>query len=104
MSGTTLPLQQNGRNLSQRGENSMHLDYLLALKRSMDKPMKVCHCGSTRVAMTHFEEYRLKDTLEGMIVLTIGASKSDRDLHISMEQAIDLDILHLFKIDEADLV
>lgn len=82
----------------------MTLDYLLALKKAMKNPIKVCHCGSTSKAMKYFEEYRLKDTLEGMIVLTIGASKNDQELGISIEQSIDLDILHLWKIEEADLV
>jgi hypothetical protein len=54
--------------------------------------------------MHAFEEWRLKDTLEGHIVLTIGAAKNDSMLGITAEQAIELDILHLFKIDEADLV
>jgi hypothetical protein len=82
----------------------MTLDYLLALKKARQKPIKVCHCGSTNKAMKYFNEYRLKDTLEGMIVLTIGASKSDKELNISIEDAIELDVLHLFKIEEADLV
>ena len=38
------------------------------------------------------------------IVLTIGANKNDGELNITMETAIELDILHLFKIERADLV
>src|SRR2546429_10007065 len=82
----------------------MNLDELVALKELKRKPLVVCHCGSTTRAMHAFEEWRLKDTLEGHIVLTIGAAKNDSMLGITAEQAIKLDILHLFKIDEADLV
>jgi hypothetical protein len=39
-----------------------------------------------------------------MIVLTIGADVKDASLRISPEEKIALDILHLHKIDEADLV
>jgi len=39
-----------------------------------------------------------------MIVLTIGADAKDASLHISPQEKIALDILHLHKIDEADLV
>ena len=80
------------------------LNHLLVLKRTREEPKTVVHCGSTRKAMKQFEEYRLKDTLEGMIVLTIGASKNDEILGISIVDAIELDILHLFKIERADLV
>jgi hypothetical protein len=79
---------------------SPELNHLLVLKRSRPEPKMVVHCGSTLRAMREFEEWRLKDTLEGHIVLTIGANKND----IAIEDAIELDILHLFKIDKADLV
>ncbi len=59
------------------------LEYLLTLKRSRPEPKVVVHCGSTRKAMQAFEEWRLKDTLNGHIVLTIGANKNDKELNIS---------------------
>ena len=36
--------------------------------------------------------------------LTIGAAKNDASLGITPEQAIELDILHLWKIEAADFV
>ena len=52
------------------------LHHLLVLKRSREEPKVVVHCGSTLRAMREFEEWRLKDTLEGHIVITIDAKKS----------------------------
>jgi hypothetical protein len=83
---------------------SPELNHLLVIKRTRPEPETVVHCGSTLRAREAFEEYRLKDTLEGYIVLTVGASKSNITLGISIEDAIELDILHLFKIERADLV
>lgn len=82
------------------------LDALLEKKAQLgqDRPAIVTHCGSTRRAMAAFEEWRLRDTLAGMIVLTIGANKHDDELHITPEQAERLDILHLWKIELADFV
>ncbi len=82
----------------------MSLDELLKVKEHSTKPLKVVHCGSTRRAREAFEQWRLEDTLHGHIVLTIGAHKNDEDLHISPEQAVSLDVLHLWKIEEADCV
>ncbi|SRR5712692_1437114 len=90
--------------VSLQGEVPMTLDELLALKARRSKPLKVVHCGSTEKAKEAFHSWRLQDTLAGMIVLTIGADAKDSDLHISPEQKIALDILHLHKIEEADLV
>lgn len=82
------------------------LDELLALKQKLgqDRPVIVTHCGSTRRAMDAFEEWRLKDTLSGLIVLSIGASKHDGQLGITPDQAERLDILHLWKIELADFI
>src|SRR5260370_21852265 len=82
----------------------MTLDELLALKEQHPKPLKVVHCGSTDKAKAAFQHWRLQDTRANMIVLTIGADAKDADLHIGPEEKIDLDILHLHKIDEADVV
>ena len=82
----------------------MTLDDLLALKAQRPKPLKVVHCGSTDKAQEAFQHWRLQDTRANMIVLTIGADAKDQDLHISSEEKIALDILHLHKIDEADVV
>lgn len=82
------------------------LDELLELKEQLgqSRPVIVVHSGSTNKAMAAFEEWRLKDTLSGLIVLTIGANKNDRELYITPEQAERLDILHLWKIELADFV
>ncbi len=80
------------------------LNHLLGIKRSRPEPKIITHCGSTRKAMKAFEEWRLRDTLDGHIVLTIGTNKNDSELNISIADAIELDVLHLFKIDKADLV
>lgn len=82
----------------------MTLDELLALKAQSPRPLKVVHCGSTARAKEAFSHWRLQDTRAGMIVLTIGADAKDASLHISPQEKIALDILHLYKIDEADLV
>jgi hypothetical protein len=79
----------------------MQLAELVALKEDRDYPSIVVHCGSTSRARDAFEEWRLKDTLAGYIVLTIGAAKNDIALHITPAQALELDLLHLFKIDLA---
>jgi hypothetical protein len=82
----------------------MNLDELLALKAQRPQPITVVHCGSTTRAREAFAEWQLKDTLAGKKVFTIGAHKNDSDLGITPEQAIELDILHLSKIDDADEV
>jgi hypothetical protein len=82
----------------------VQLDELVALKAQRPAPVVVVHCGSTTRAQAAFEHWRLQDTLSGMVVLTIGANKHDQALGITPEQAVDLDILHLFKIERADLV
>jgi hypothetical protein len=84
----------------------MTLDELLKLKERQQscRPYVVVHCGSTTRAREVFERERLQDTLRGHIVLTIGANKSDPDLRLSPDQALKLDLLHLWKIDLADIV
>lgn len=82
----------------------MSLSELLKAKEQSTKPLKIVHCGSTRKAREAFEQWRLEDTLRGHIVLTIGAHKNDDDLQISPAQAVRLDVLHLWKIEEADYV
>ena len=82
----------------------MTLDDLLERKAQTAKPLTYCLCGSTTRALEAFESERLRLTLAGAIVLTIGAAKNDRALGITPEQAINLDILHLYKIEQADRV
>lgn len=74
----------------------------------MKKPRIVCLCGSTRFSRA-YQQANLKETLEGRIVLTIGADmKSDNNLfeHMSSVDVMTLkdmlDELHLRKIDLAD--
>lgn len=82
----------------------MTLDELLALKKHLPRPLKVVHCGSTDKAREAFEYWRLQDTLDSMIVMTVGARISDAELNLSAEKKVELDLLHLAKIEEADLV
>lgn len=64
----------------------------------------VCLCGSTRFAEA-FRKANFQETLKGHIVLTVGSMMhTDKDLEISPEQKVDLDRLHLDKIDLADEV
>lgn len=67
------------------------------------KPKIVCLCGSTRFANV-FAEQNLRLTLDGVIVLSIGANVSDESLGISQDSKTKqmLDELHLRKIDLAD--
>ncbi|HEY0755675.1 MAG TPA: hypothetical protein VGD98_17085 [Ktedonobacteraceae bacterium] len=76
----------------------------MALKKYLPRPLKVVHCGSTNKAREAFEYWRLQDTLDNMIVMTVGAKVSDAELHLSIEKKQELDLLHLSKIEEADLV
>lgn len=82
----------------------MTLQDLMQQKAMMVPPRKVCLCGSTRFSEA-YQTASLRETLALRIVLTIGINtKSDADL---LAAGVDLDketldILHLFKIDEAD--
>lgn len=68
-------------------------------------PKIVCLCGSTRFA-DEFARQNLRLTLEGKIVLSIGANVSDASLAIGQDSETKrrLDELHLRKIDLADEV
>jgi hypothetical protein len=75
-----------------------------------DCPVTVCPCGSTRFWRT-FQEASLKETLEGKIVLSIGAASGTDDDHFGNlpREEYDrvkemLDELHLRKIERADEV
>lgn len=68
----------------------------------MSKPKIICLCGSTRFIKT-FAEVNLKLTLEGIIVLSVGAvAHSDSELGLDEETKRKLDELHKDKIDLAD--
>ena len=84
--------------------DKLTLDDLLLLKGNTREPLTYCLIGSTSKAYKQFESETLRLTLEGHIVLSIGANVSDDDLHITDEQKSKLDILHLCKIDKADVV
>jgi hypothetical protein len=72
-----------------------------------NRPTVVCLCGSTRFHET-FAKEGLRLTLEGEIVLSIGAHTPDEvilahpDTPEGRLQKARLDILHLRKIDLAD--
>lgn len=72
---------------------------------SEDFPRIVCLCGSTRFT-EEFQRQNLNLTLQGHIVLTIGANVADQSLGIAQDSAVKgaLDMLHLRKIDLADEV
>ena len=71
------------------------------------KPTIVCLCGSTRF-MDTFNEVGWQKTLDGEIVLSVGASKYLPYAHgaefIGEEVAEALDELHKRKIDLADYI
>lgn len=69
----------------------------------MRKPLFVTLCGSTRFAEV-FAAVNLAKTLDGEIVMSIGAAKNDDKLSLTPEQKDRLDKLHLWKIDAADYV
>jgi hypothetical protein len=80
------------------------LENLLTRKAAVERPRKVCLCGSTRFSQA-YQAASLRETQAFRIVLSIGINtKSDADL-LAAGVEIDketLDLLHLFKIDEAD--
>lgn len=82
----------------------MNLDEFLAIKAQTPKPLTYCLCGSTNRAAHAFRDEGLRLTLAGQKVLTIGVNARDAELNISEQQKVQLDILHLFKIDDADVV
>jgi hypothetical protein len=74
------------------------------------RPIVTCLCGSTRFA-SMFREVNLKLTLQGEIVLSIGADLASDDEHFGhlsekerTRLKIQLDILHLRKIDLCDRI
>jgi hypothetical protein len=74
------------------------------------KPTIVCLCGSTRF-WREFQKASLRETLNGKIVLSIGAASGTDDEHFGNlpREEYDrvktmLDELHLRKIDLADEV
>jgi hypothetical protein len=83
---------------------TMTLDQLLALKARTPHPLTYCLCGSTGRAAHMFQAESLRLTLAGHKVLSIGVNARDEDLNISEAQKVQLDILHLFKIEDADVV
>lgn len=80
------------------------LDELLELKARTPKPLMYCLCGSTSRAQQAFEDERLRLTLAYQKVHTIGANAKDTDLGITEAMKVRLDVLHLFKIEDADIV
>lgn len=74
------------------------------------RPTVVCLCGSTRF-WREFQRASLRETMNGKIVLSIGAATGTDDEHFgNLPKAdydaikADLDALHLKKIDMADEV
>lgn len=65
-------------------------------------PRIVCLCGSTRFTDA-WRAANLRETLAGRIVLSVGCdTKSDDALGLDSEVKIQLDRLHLHKIELAD--
>lgn len=74
----------------------------------MNKPIIVTLCGSTRF-MEAFVAARLRETMAGKIVLTIGCDmRTDANLFGAMDESelrltkAKLDVLHFAKIDLSD--
>ena len=80
----------------------------ICLHRSF--PIIVCLCGSTRF-WREFQAASLRETMDGKIVLSIGAATGTDDEHFGNLPSAEydaikrrLDLLHLYKIDLADEV
>lgn len=80
------------------------------MSNATHRPTIVCLCGSTRFWRT-FQEASLQETLDGRIVLSIGAAVASDEEHFGHmtpdeKDALKsrLDELHLRKIDMADEV
>lgn len=70
----------------------------------ISRPTVVCLCGSTRFS-AEFREARLRESLAGYIVLTLGSdTQTDAELGLSTEQIEALAGRHLHQIDMADEV
>src|SRR4051794_35856029 len=87
-----------------------HPNQVRTWEPSTDRPAIVCLCGSTRFWRT-FQEASLLETLNGRIVLSIGAASGTDEEHfgnLTPERydrvKAQLDELHLRKIDLADEV
>jgi hypothetical protein len=74
-----------------------------------NKPKIICLCGSTRFYRA-FQEANYELTIQGCIVLSVGffmhSPEANHAEHVGCtpEQKIELDKLHLCKIDLADSV
>lgn len=66
-------------------------------------PKIVCLCGSTRFKKEFIKANR-DETLKGNIVLSVGLFGHTEGLDMNSECKVDLDELHLRKIDLADEV
>jgi hypothetical protein len=88
----------------ERAETSMSLDELLLQKARTPRPLVYCLCGSTSKAAWAFQAEHLRLTLAGYLVHSIGANAADEELGITSQQKEQLDVLHLFKIEQADIV
>lgn len=69
----------------------------------MRNPTIVCLCGSTKFK-DEFEAMTARETLLGKIVLTVGFFHHKQMVPITADQKVELDKLHLKKIDLADEV
>ena len=79
----------------------------LRLPSSAARPITICLCGSTRFKDV-FDEANYVLTLNGCIVLTVafapGVTEHGEHIGITPAQKEALDVLHLQKIDRADVV
>jgi hypothetical protein len=80
------------------------LQELLQRKLETRRPLVYCLCGSTSKATKGFRDMLLRLTLEGHIVLSIGANVSADDLCLTEDEMVQLHVLHLYKIDMSDVV
>lgn len=102
--GRTWPCSKEKFEQEYRFVENIALDELLTLKVTTPKPLTYCLCGSTGRATHAFQAESLRLTLAGHKVLSISVNAKDSDLEITDEQKVQLDILHLFKIEDADVV
>ena len=64
---------------------------------------KITLCGSTKFKK-HFEIINRQLTLEGHLVYSVGVFGHSEKITLTDEQKIDLDTVHLLKIDNSDAI
>jgi len=75
--------------------------YKFPCKCHRDKFKVITLCGSTKF-QKEFEDANERLTLEGNLVISVGVFGHSKGITLSEEQKMELDLIHLKKIDLAD--